>query len=83
MKVSHTTPRWLWLNINQTLNSQKTPHNLPSRASYGVSLVSILEETDGVITSPHCVSSCILFFDMHYAQDITLHIAEISIFLLR
>ena len=33
---------WFWpqQNINQGLNSQKTPHNSPSQASHGVSIVN-------------------------------------------
>ena len=42
-------------NINQTLDSQKTLHSSPSRASYGVSIVRILEKIDRVITAPHCM----------------------------
>ena len=37
--------------MNQSLGSQQTPHISPSRASYGVSIVRIL---DCVITAPHC-----------------------------
>ena len=40
--------------MNQILESQQTPHTSPSRASYGVSFVKILEKTDHVITAPHC-----------------------------
>ena len=40
--------------MNQILESQQTPHTSPSRASYGVSFVKILEKTDRVITAPHC-----------------------------
>ena len=40
----------------QGLQSQETPHITPSRASYGVSIVNILEETDRVITVPHYTS---------------------------
>ena len=36
------------------LNSQKTPHTSPSRASYGVSFLMIWEKIDRVITEPHC-----------------------------
>ena len=36
--------------VDQTYNSQKTPHTSPSRASYGVSIVSILRNIDRVIT---------------------------------
>ena len=39
----HTALRWQQ-NINQASNSQQTPHSLPSRASYGVSNMRILEE---------------------------------------
>ena len=40
-------------NTHHTLNSQMRPHNPPSRASYGVSIVRILEAIDHVITSLH------------------------------
>ena len=40
--------------MNQILESQQTPHTSPSRASYGVSFVKILEKTDRVIMTPHC-----------------------------
>ena len=36
-------------NINQNLNLQITPHTLPLRASYGVSIVKI----DRFITAPY------------------------------
>ena len=45
---------WQEQNLNQTLNSQQTPHSSPSWASYGVSIVSIWEKIDCVITTPHC-----------------------------
>ena len=41
--------------MNQILESQQTPHTSPSRASYGVSIVRILEKIDRVITAPHCI----------------------------
>ena len=34
--------------------SEKTPHNLPKRASYGVSIVKIFVKTDRVVTEPCC-----------------------------
>ena len=40
-------------NVDQTLNSQQTPHISPSRASYGLSVVRILEKNDHVIMVPH------------------------------
>ena len=39
----------------QISESQQTPHNSPSRASYGVSIVRILEKNDRVRTAPHCI----------------------------
>ena len=42
-------------NLVQTSNSQQTPHTSPSRGSYGVCIVTILEETDRVITVQHCI----------------------------
>ena len=40
------------------MDSQKTPHTSPLRASYGVSLVSLLEKRDHVIkwhNIPNCM----------------------------
>ena len=42
-------------NLNRILESQQTPHTLPSRASYGVSIVRIWDKIDSVITAPHCI----------------------------
>ena len=39
--ILHSAQRWQRQNINQTLDSQKTPHISPSRASYGVCVVRI------------------------------------------
>ena len=36
------------------LESRQPLHNSSSQASYGVSLVKILEKTDRIITTPHC-----------------------------
>ena len=41
--------------VNQILESQQTSHISPSRASYGVSLVKIVDKIDHVITAPHCI----------------------------
>ena len=54
--VLHTALSWQQQNMDQILNSQNTPHSSPSRASYGVSLASILVELDPVITAPLCTS---------------------------
>ena len=40
--------------MHQRLYSQRTPHILPSQASYGVSFVRILVKIDRVIEAPHC-----------------------------
>ena len=42
--------------MHEILESQQTPHTSPSRASYGVSIVRILQKIDRVITAPHCMS---------------------------
>ena len=47
--------QWLRYNAGQTLYSQKTPHNSPSRASYGVSIASNLVNIDHVIMAPQCI----------------------------
>ena len=39
--------------------SQQTPHTSPSRASYGMAIVRILEKIDRVITAPHCIYNMI------------------------
>ena len=36
---------------HQPLNSQKTPHTSPSRASYGMSIVRIVDKIDHVVTA--------------------------------
>ena len=40
--------------MDQALNSQKTPHTWPLRASYGMSFVSILMKNDRVIKGFYC-----------------------------
>ena len=41
--------------MDQALNSQKTPHTSPLRASYGMSFVSILMRNDRVIKGFYCI----------------------------
>ena len=41
--------------MDQALNSQKTPHTSPLRASYGMSFVSILLKNDRVIKGFYCI----------------------------
>ena len=55
--ILHTEMQWKEQNINQILNSQMAPHSSPSQASYGVSIVRILEEIDCVMMAPHCMLS--------------------------
>ena len=43
--------------MDQALNSQKTPHTSPLRASYGMSFVSILMKNDRVIKGFYCIQS--------------------------
>ena len=40
----YDTHQLKWLNVDQVLNSQKTPHSSPWQVSYGVSLVTTLEK---------------------------------------
>ena len=42
--------------MDQALNSQKTPHTSPLRASYGMSFVSILMKNDRVIKGFYCTA---------------------------
>ena len=42
--------------MDQALNSQKTPHTSPLRASYGMSFVSILMKNDRVIKGFYCMA---------------------------
>ena len=45
--------------MDQALNSQKTPHTSPLRASYGMSFVSILMKNDRVIKGFYCIVRCL------------------------
>ena len=46
--------------MDQALNSQKTPHTSPLRASYGMSFVSILMKNDRVIKGFYCIVLCVM-----------------------
>ena len=46
--------------MDQALNSQKTPHTSPLRASYGMSFVSILMKNDRVIKGFYCTNKVLL-----------------------
>ena len=55
IKWSNITVLWLSKGLNESSNPQKTPHSLPERVRYRVSVVVILEETDGDITELHYI----------------------------
>ena len=50
--------------MDQALNSQKTPHTSPLRASYGMSFVSILMKNDRVIKGFYCKCYPIIMIDL-------------------
>ena len=93
--ILHTALRWQQENVNQTSNSQQTPHTSPSWASYGVSIMRKLKKIDRVITAPHCVQmSSIQYMNSHYKKDsyrllpvllfvVEIYIPGMSIFILR
>ena len=60
--ILHSTLQRLKSNINRNLNPQKTPHISPWRASYGVSLIRIVNKIGRVITVPHCTWSSYCFW---------------------
>ena len=51
--------------MDQALNSQKTPHTSPLRASYGMSFVSILMKNDRVIKGFYCIMTAVLSWHVH------------------
>ena len=53
--------------MDQALNSQKTPHTSPLRASYGMSFVSILMKNDRVIKGFYCI--IIVRLMVQYGKD--------------
>ena len=65
--ISYTALQGEWQKVNLTLNSQQAPHTSPSRASYGVYIVRILETIDRVITAPHCMWP--LLMQQHHIID--------------
>ena len=54
--ILHTVLQWQRQSINETVDSQKTPHISPSRASYGVSIERVWVKIDYIITPLHCSS---------------------------
>ena len=55
--------------MDQALNSQKTPHTSPLRASYGMSFVSILMKNDRVIKGFYCIIYVQCFQTSHHNDD--------------
>ena len=49
--ISYTTQQWFHKNVNQRFNSQKISHTLPSWASYRVSILRVLKNTEHIITA--------------------------------
>ena len=60
--------------MDQALNSQKTPHTSPLRASYGMSFVSILMKNDRVIKGFYCTMVFSFYMDVVLALFIAMHI---------
>ena len=54
--ILQTVLQWQQQNVNQTLNSQQTPHTSPSRASYGVSIMRNLKKIGQVLMPPQCIT---------------------------
>ena len=52
--------------MDQALNSQKTPHTSPLRASYGMSFVSILMKNDRVIKGFYCSVLSLTWFEEEF-----------------
>ena len=55
-----TVPTMVEWYVSETLDSQKAPQISPSRASYGVSFVEILEKIESVITALHWILKDVL-----------------------
>ena len=53
--ILHTSLQLLRQSINHNLSPQNTSHTSPSRVSYRMYIVRILEKIDSVITTPHCI----------------------------
>ena len=52
--IFYISQEWLRQIVNQNLNTHKTPHISPYRASYGVSFMRILDKIDHVVIAQHC-----------------------------
>ena len=61
--------------MDQALNSQKTPHTSPLRASYGMSFVSILMKNDRVIKGFYCIYMYIYCMYISISSHISIHVS--------
>ena len=68
--------------MDQALNSQKTPHTSPLRASYGMSFVSILMKNDRVIKGFYCIWFAELYTIIKLGHELMVCAVCLSIFLL-
>ena len=50
-------PRKQWQKMNKILESQHTPSTSPSRGSYRVPIIRILEKFNRVLTAPRCINN--------------------------
>ena len=62
--------------MDQALNSQKTPHTSPLRASYGMSFVSILMKNDRVIKGFYCICLVLLLSFREWFGILLRHLAS-------
>ena len=53
--------KWQQQNWNQVSNSQQTPHILPWRARYGLSVVRIWEKINCIVMAQYCILDYIQF----------------------
>ena len=74
MKILHQA---LGRKVNPILESQQTPYTSPSRASYGVYIVRILEKIDRVIPALHCIYKLIwIIFIAFKCPEISFNLAN-------
>ena len=65
--------------MDQALNSQKTPHTSPLRASYGMSFVSILMKNDRVIKGFYCITQTgLTSWTFHHVWTSTMAVGKID-----
>ena len=62
-----TSLQWQNQSIYQSWSSQKTPHTSPLQASYGVSIVRILDKIHSITMAPHCI------WNKHRENNVLIH----------